>query len=84
MDTLRPDPAVLLELLQAKMPFGKYAGRPLSKVPEEYFLWFRERGFPPGKLGEQMEMMLEIKVAGLEPLLWQLERKLDPLGYDFG
>lgn len=83
MDVLNPDPEVLLELIRAKMPFGKYAGRPLSNVPEEYFIWFRERGYPPGKLGEQMAMMLEIKTHGLETLLWELERRLDPLGASF-
>jgi len=83
MNTLQPDPEVLLELLRAKMPFGRYAGWPLSKIPENYFLWFREKGFPGGKLGEQMEMMLEIKVQGLEPLLWELQRRLNPMGAEF-
>ncbi len=83
MDALEPDPQVLLELLRAKMPFGKYEGWPLSKIPENYFLWFREKGFPKGKLGEQMAMMLEIKTHGLEPLLWELQRRLDPMGLEF-
>ncbi|MBV1861613.1 MAG: DUF3820 family protein [Nannocystaceae bacterium] len=83
MDVLNPDPKVLLELIRSKMPFGKYEGRPLSNIPEEYFIWFRERGYPPGKLGEQMAMMLEIKTHGLETLLWELERRLDPLGAEF-
>ena len=83
MDVLQPDPAVLLELVRAKMPFGKYEGWSLSKIPERYFLWFREQGFPAGKLGEQMAMMLEIKTHGLEPLLWEVQRRLDPLGAGF-
>ena len=83
MDILNPDPKVLLDLIRAKMPFGKYAGRPLSSIPEAYYIWFRERGYPPGKLGEQMAMMLEIKTHGLETLLWELERRLDPLGASF-
>ncbi len=83
MDALQPDPEVLVELMRAKMPFGKYAGWPLSKIPENYFLWFRDKGFPGGKLGEQMAMMLEIKTHGLEPLLWELQRRLDPMGSGF-
>jgi len=83
MDVLHPDPAVLLDLVRAKMPFGKYEGWSLSRIPESYFLWFREKGFPGGKLGEQMAMMLEIKTHGLEPLLWEVQRRLDPLGAGF-
>lgn len=83
MDPLRPDPKVLLELLRATMPFGKYEGVSLSKIPEHYFLWFQAQGFPRGKLGEQMAMMLEIKTHGLEPLLWELQRRLDPMGSEF-
>ncbi len=83
MEALQPDPKVMLELLRATMPFGKYAGWPLSKIPENYFLWFRDKGFPGGKLGEQMAMMLEIKTHGLEPLLWELRRRLDPMGSGF-
>lgn len=64
-----PDPALLIELGTATMPFGKYSGRTLLRVPEEYLLWFKDRGFPAGKLGLQMQQMLEIKINGLEPLV---------------
>ena len=60
---------LLLELANAKMPFGKYAGRYLVDLPEAYVLWFREKGFPPGRLGELMESLVEIKVNGLEGLI---------------
>jgi len=66
---LVPDPALLLELVRARMPFGKYAGLRLLDLPEPYLLWFHREGFPQGKLGEQMELALEIKRAGLMPLL---------------
>ncbi len=59
----------LIELANATMPFGKYQGRPLMKLPEEYLLWFEKKGWPPGKLGQHMAMMLELKVEGLETLL---------------
>ncbi len=84
MAALQPDPRILLELATATMPFGKYSGRLLVRIPESYFLWFQERGFPGGKLGEQMKMMLEIKVNGLEPLIYKVARLADPLGGDFG
>jgi len=43
----------LVEIANTVMPFGKYKGRRLIDVPEEYLLWFaRKDEFPPGKLGE--------------------------------
>jgi uncharacterized protein (DUF3820 family) len=66
---LLPDPALLLELVAARMPFGKYAGLRLLDLPEPYLLWFEREGFPQGKLGEQMALALEIKRDGLLPLL---------------
>ena len=64
--------AFLLELANAKMPFGKYAGRYLIDLPEAYVLWFKEKGFPGGKLGLQLESLLEIKLNGLEGLVRKL------------
>ena len=63
----------LVKLAQYRMPFGKYAGRYLTNIPEEYFLWFAGKGFPEGELGRFMKMMLEIKANGLEYLLRPLQ-----------
>ncbi len=68
MEKLSPDPKFLLELAQAKMPFGKYAGRLLIDLPEPYVVWFRQKGFPNGKLGKQLETIYVIKANGLEHL----------------
>ncbi len=65
----------LLELANTKMPFGKYQGRYLIDLPEAYVLWFKSKGFPKGKLGMQMETLLEIKVNGLEGLIRPLIRR---------
>jgi uncharacterized protein len=64
-----PDPTLLIELAQTKMPFGKYAGRLLIDLPEPYVVWFRQKGFPSGKLGQQLETLYVIKANGLEHLL---------------
>ena len=64
-----PSPERLLELARARMPFGKYKGRLLIDLPEAYLAWFARKGFPPGKLGEQLESMFEIKHNGLASLV---------------
>lgn len=57
------------------MPFGKYKGRMLIDLPEEYLLWFaRKNEFPAGKLGDLMQLTLAIKIEGLEGLVKPLKR----------
>ncbi len=63
-----PDSKYLLKLAEARMPFGKYAGRRLVDLPEDYVIWFYQNGFPEGKLGEMLQNVYEIKVNGLEYL----------------
>ncbi len=63
-----PDPQYLLKLAHAKMPFGKYAGVRLVDLPEPYVIWFSQKGFPKGELGEMLQNIYEIKVNGLEYL----------------
>ncbi len=68
---------MLIELANAKMPFGKYSGRYLIDLPEHYLLWFKQKGFPKGKLGTMMESVLEIKLNGLEGLVRKIRIKID-------
>lgn len=63
------DPSLLKTLVQLKMPFGKYKGVLICNLPENYLLWFKNKGFPEGKLGQALALMLEIKINGLEYLL---------------
>ena len=58
--------------------FGRYAGRRLIDLPEPYLVWFRERGYPRGRLGELLATLYEIKANGLEPLLAALRDPTDP------
>lgn len=65
----------LVELANMKMPFGKFQGRYLVDLPEHYVIWYHNKGFPAGKLGEQLGVIYEIKVNGLEHLIRPLIRK---------
>jgi uncharacterized protein (DUF3820 family) len=56
------------EICRAIMPFGKYKGTKLVDLPEPYVVWFSQKGFPEGKLGDQLKLMYEIKLNGLEHL----------------
>ena len=65
----------LIEIANTEMPFGKYKGRRLIDVPEEYLLWFaRKDQFPAGHLGELMALTLLIKTEGLTSLVEPLKR----------
>jgi uncharacterized protein (DUF3820 family) len=69
------DTGELVVLANTKMPFGRYAGRYLVDLPENYVLWFKQKGFPAGTLGEQLAAICEIQVNGLESLLRPLIRR---------
>ncbi|NQD71311.1 DUF3820 family protein [Sphingobacterium shayense] len=66
---------MLVELANAKMPFGKYQGWSLVALPEPYLVWYHRKGFPAGKLGMQLATLYEIKLNGLEYLLRPLIKK---------
>lgn len=70
-----PNPEKLLELAYAKMHFGKYKNYFLSDIPEPYYVWFKQKGFPPGKLGDQMQEVYELKVNSLEGMLREIRRR---------
>ncbi|WP_316735638.1 DUF3820 family protein [Pedobacter aquatilis] len=67
------NPELLLELVKMQMPYGKYKGYLICNIPESYLLWYKDKGFPKGKLGDLMATMFEIRVNGLEYLLTPLK-----------
>ena len=71
----QPNSKHLEELANYKMPFGKYKNQYLVNIPEPYYVWFKQKGFPEGKLGNLMREMYEIKVNGLEDLLKKLIKR---------
>ncbi|PCJ23385.1 MAG: hypothetical protein COA96_12060 [SAR86 cluster bacterium] len=69
------DPDNLKKIANMKMPFGKYKGRTLIQLPEPYLVWFARQGFPQGQIGELLLLTYEIKVNGLENLIYPLQVK---------
>lgn len=67
----------LLSLATMKMPFGKYAGKVLIDLPEEYLLWFARKEFPEGRLGQLMQLALEIRINGMEDVIMPLRKYAD-------
>ncbi|MEM6823216.1 MAG: DUF3820 family protein [Verrucomicrobiota bacterium] len=43
------------------MPFGKYQGQYIYDLPLDYLLWFKEKGFPKGQLGQLMQGVCDAK-----------------------
>lgn len=60
---------LLIELIHYTMPFGKYKGTLLTKLPISYLEWFAQKGFPGGKLGMLLQTLYEIRLNGLDYLL---------------
>ncbi len=64
----------LVRVANQTMPFGKFKGKTLIDLPEGYLLWFVDRGFPTGYLGDLMKLTLEIKINGLESVVEPLRQ----------
>ncbi|MDV7185794.1 DUF3820 family protein [Lutibacter sp. TH_r2] len=62
----------LEKLANTKMPFGKYKNRYLIDLPEHYVVWYHNKGFPKGKLGDMLNLVYELKLNGLEDLIRKL------------
>jgi uncharacterized protein (DUF3820 family) len=69
------NPQLLKDLVTMKMPYGKYQGKTLCDIPESYLVWYKEKGFPAGKLGMLLGTLYEIKLNGLEYLLQPLRNR---------
>jgi uncharacterized protein (DUF3820 family) len=66
---------ILIKLAYTKMPFGKYVGYYLIDLPEYYVVWYHTKGFPKGTLGEQLQLIYELKLNGLEEIVRTIRKK---------
>lgn len=71
---MNPDQKKLIQLAHTKMPFGKYEGRYIIDLPEYYMVWYYNKGFPKGQLGEQLQLVYELKLNGLEELIRNIKK----------
>ena len=66
---------LLIKLAHTKMPFGKYEGWHLIDLPEYYVVWYSNKGFPKGQLGQQLQLIYELKLNGLEELIRNIKKQ---------
>ncbi|MEY2629842.1 MAG: hypothetical protein RLZZ469_738 [Bacteroidota bacterium] len=66
---------LLIKLAHTKMPFGKYEGYYLIDLPEHYVVWYSQKGFPKGALGEQLQLVYELKLNGLESIVRNIKKQ---------
>jgi len=72
---LQPDKQFLIDLAHTRMPYGKYEGRFLIDLPEYYVVWYHNKGFPKGKLGQMLTTVYELKVNGLEYIVRNIQQR---------
>lgn len=65
----------LIKLAQTKMPYGKYKGKYMINLPEFYVVWYRNKGFPKGQIGEMLATVYELKINGLEDLVRNIKKQ---------
>lgn len=72
---------LLGEIGSTCIPFGKFGpkfypprGIAIMDLPPEYLAWFKERGFPKGRLGELLEIVHEIKEVGMDSIFEPLRQ----------
>ena len=69
------NPQILKDIVTHRMPFGKYKGRLLCDIPEDYLVWMYKKGFPAGNLGMCLNTLYEIRLNGLEEIIREVKSR---------
>jgi uncharacterized protein len=74
--------SLLVEIGAHSMPYGKFGikhypphGVPIMDLPVEYLCWFKNVGFPKGRLGELLAEVCEIKSVGMDTVFDPIRMK---------
>lgn len=70
------DKTILVEIVTTRMPFGRFQGVLICDLPEAFLIWFKNKGWPKGRLGVLLENTLEIKSNGANLILQNLKNSL--------
>jgi len=68
------DKQFLIDTAHMRMPYGKYKGTFLIDLPEHYVVWYHNKGFPKGKMGQMLGLVYELKLNGLEDMIRKIRR----------
>ncbi len=69
------DKQFLIEVSKMRMPYGKYKGRFLIDLPEHYIVWYHNKGFPKGKMGQMLGLVYELQLNGLEDMIREIRKR---------
>jgi uncharacterized protein (DUF3820 family) len=69
------DREFLIEVSKMRMPYGKYKGTFLIDLPEHYVVWYHNKGFPKGKMGQMLGLVYELKLNGLEDMIREIRKR---------
>ncbi|WP_300464729.1 DUF3820 family protein [Desulfobacula sp.] len=77
MQPVIPDKKEFIALTTIKMPYGKYKGFRFVDLPDPYLVWFSQKGFPEGKLGQILQSRAKIQQAvfSRQPGKWSWGQK---------
>ncbi len=69
------DKQFLIDVSKMRMPYGKYKGTFLIDLPEHYVVWYHNKGFPKGKMGQMLGLVYELKLNGLEDMIREIRKR---------
>lgn len=76
MENMQPDPKILVDIVQTRMPYGKYKGTIIADLPVYYLEWMSGKGFTKDKMGMLLSTTFEIKTNGLGEILFMVKKSL--------